>query len=39
MVVAFPPDSFRTGTLTHFGVNVVKTVEVWQHCTTVPRVG
>ena len=33
------PDSFRSGTLTHFGVNAVKTVEVWQHCTTVPRVG
>ena len=33
------PDSFRTGALTHFGVNAVKTVEDWQHCTTVRRVG
>ena len=33
------PDSFRTGTLTHFGVNTVKTVEDWQHCTTVLGVG
>ena len=33
------PDSFRTGTLTHFGVNTVKAVEGWQHCTTVLGVG
>ena len=33
------PDSFRTGTLTHFGVNAVKMVEDWQYCTTVLRVG
>ena len=33
------PDSFRTGTLAHSGVNTVKTVEDWQHCTTVLGVG
>lgn len=33
------PDSFRTGTLTHFAVNAVTTVEDWQHCTTLLRVG
>lgn len=33
------PDSFRTGALTHFGVNAVKTVGDWQYCTIVLGVG
>ena len=30
-------DSFHAGTLTHFGVNAIKTIEDWQYCTSVLR--